>query len=122
MRLLIALFAAALCLSAGDVSGKWSGTATVKNPEGETRDAAIFLVLTQSGTEVTGTAGENEDDQRAIKDGKLENDELTFRVEVTQDSGETRVFTAKLKLTGDKLEGDVSRNDGLSAKVSLKKV
>jgi hypothetical protein len=122
MRLLIALFAAALCLSAGDVSGKWSGTATVKNPDGETRDAPVVLVLTQSGAEVTGTAGESEENQTAIKDGKLENDELTFRVEVNQDSGETRVFTAKLRLAGDKLEGDVNRNDGMTAKVSLKKI
>jgi hypothetical protein len=94
----------------------------VKNPDGETAERSLYLVLTQSGADVSGTAGENEQDQHAIKDGKLDNDELTFKVEVNNDSGEVRVFTARMKLTGDTLEGDVNRSDGLSAKVTLKKV
>ncbi len=122
MRFLLA-FALAVCAFAGDVTGKWSGTAEVKGQDGEVKESPAFLTLKQAGKDVTGTAGESEEDQRAIKDGRFENDELTFIVEVENDNGEKRTYRARLKMVEDgKLEGEVTCEVDMTAKLRLTKL
>jgi hypothetical protein len=45
------------------VTGKWSGSFNATNPNGETKESTAVLVLKQTGTDITGTVGPNEDEQ-----------------------------------------------------------
>ena len=111
--LLIALAAASL---AADVTGSWKGTMT---PDG--RDAGpALLVLKQDGEAVTGTAGPDEGERRPIRNGKVQNDTVTFEVETPGG-----VMKFALKQNGEDLTGDVTRErDGQkqTAKLAMKRV
>ena len=52
--------------------------------DGETRDDTAYMDLKQTGTELTGTAGPNENQQWQIQKGKVEGDKLTFEVQTEQ--------------------------------------
>src|SRR3954454_9836860 len=60
-----------------NITGKWSGSFVITR-EGETKDATAVLVLKQTGSEVTGTVGPNEEEQHAITAGKIEGDKITL--------------------------------------------
>jgi hypothetical protein len=111
--LLVAL--AAATISAADVTGTWTGTLTPG--DGEPRPA--HLVLKQGGDTVSGTAGPDASEQRPIQNGKSENGKVTFEV-----AGEVTVMKFVLKLEGDEMTGDVSRErDGQvqTAKLAVKR-
>ncbi|HEY2017828.1 MAG TPA: hypothetical protein VGH38_30190 [Bryobacteraceae bacterium] len=110
----------ALTLSAADidVTGKWTGSFEVSGPDGQKSSTAL-LVLTQKGTEITGTAGPNEDQQSSIQKGKLEGDKLTLEVE---DNGTLIRFA--LMVAGDRITGDArpaDSADARSAKLDVKR-
>lgn len=92
-----ALFAVA---AAADVSGKWSGTFS---PESGDQSSA-YLVLKQSGSTVTGTAGPDADTQWTIKEGKIDGNKLT--IEVTNPDDNT-VYKCTLTLDPHHMTGDV---------------
>ena len=97
---------AALCVAAAtaaDVTGKWSGSFKVTNPDGETRDGSALLMLKQTGTEVTGTVGPHEGEQHTITKGKIEGDKLTLE---SSDGG--MVIKLDLVVTGDRIAGDAT--------------
>jgi hypothetical protein len=96
--------ALALAAMAADVSGKWSGTFT---PEGQDAGNA-YLVLKQSGTTLTGTAGPDENQQWPISSGKIEGNKLSGQV--TSPDGATYKFT--LTLDGEHIKGPVEANAG----------
>jgi hypothetical protein len=79
LLLATALFAAAPFADNG-VTGKWSGTFIV-SMDGETKDDTAYMELTQTGTELTGTAGPNAEQQMPIQKGKVEGNKLTFEVQ-----------------------------------------
>src|SRR4051794_29620212 len=80
--LLCFLIAAALAVAADvDVTGKWTGNFNLTNPDGETNESTAVLKLKQSGTEITGTVGPNEDEQAAIQKGKIEGNKITMEAE-----------------------------------------
>jgi hypothetical protein len=113
--LLIALFA--MTAMAADVTGKWTGTFA---PEGQDPSGA-FVILKQSGTTLTGSAGPDEEQQWPISNGKIEGNKITG--EVTSPEGQ--VFKLDLTLDGDRIKGDVnSSRDGqpMKAKVELTRV
>jgi hypothetical protein len=117
---LLAAFLVCGSLIAGDVTGKWSGTVVAKGPDGDTNRETAWMSLKQTGASVTGTAGSTESQQSEIKDGKLEGDQLTFKVAV----GEA-VANVVLRLDGDSLKGDaiIDTPDGkASASLDLKRV
>ncbi|HEY3743563.1 MAG TPA: hypothetical protein VGL53_27145, partial [Bryobacteraceae bacterium] len=87
-------------VSAADLSGKWSGTATAKTPDGETNDGTAWVVLTQSGNALTGTAGPSADKQSPITDGKVDGDTVVFKVQV-----EDNVAVVTMRVVGDTLKG-----------------
>ena len=64
------LLATAFALSAGELTGKWSGSFTATTSSGETKEDSAYLVFKVDGANVTGTAGPNEEKQWAIKNGK----------------------------------------------------
>jgi hypothetical protein len=75
----------------------------VKTPDGTVETQSAFLILTQEGTKVTGTGGENENEQYPLRNGVAEGD--TMKGEVVTDEG--RLFALELKLSGDNLSGTV---------------
>jgi len=57
--------------AAQDVTGRWSGTFTFV-ADGQTQQTGVYAVLTQKGTELTGTIGPEERIQYSITNGKIE--------------------------------------------------
>lgn len=87
-----------------NVSGKWTGTLNVKNENGEATDQPALLVLKQSGTEISGTGGPDENEQHAITKGSIAGDKLLLELEV----GEGRTIKIELTLADEHLKGPFS--------------
>jgi uncharacterized protein (TIGR03435 family) len=88
--LILALFPALGFLRAADVSGAWSGSYYA---------GPIYLILKQQGTEVTGTAGPSAAQQMLkLQAGKIEGDQLTFKV---------GPLDISVRLQGDNLKGEL---------------
>ena len=93
-----------------DVTGKWSGTFSPIGPNGETKESTAVLVLKQSGTDITGTAGPNEDEQFPIQKGKIEGDKIMLEVD-----HEGNTLKLDLKLAADRITGEAHMSkDGQS--------
>ena len=121
--LCVAALVAFAGLAAADVNatGNWSGTFNVTRSNGEMKDSTAVLKLKQTGSEVTGTVGPNEDEQFPIQKGKLEGDKITL--EVDDPNGHKIKFD--LKLDGDHITGEANmsdENDTAKAKLDLKRV
>jgi hypothetical protein len=115
-KLFCLLLLASFALSAGELTGKWSGSFTATTSSGESKEDSAYLVFKVDGANVTGTAGPNEEKQFAIKDGKLADGKLTFRVEI--DDG--RSFNFDLVFDGDTVRGTSVGVDDDGAKISAK--
>ena len=102
MKHLLFIALAAVMLTAADATGTWTGTLTPAG--GENRTLPAHLVLKQDGSTLTGTAGPDAGEQHPIRNGKAENDTLTFEL-----PNDTTVMTFTLKLDGDAMTGDVVR-------------
>jgi hypothetical protein len=116
MKHLLLLATAALTLFGADATGTWTGTLT---PAGDPEAKPARLVLKQDGTTLTGTAGPDAGEQHAIRNGRAESDTLTFQV--AQGEG---VMKFALKIAGDEIKGDISRQRGdqtQTAKLSVKR-
>jgi hypothetical protein len=109
----VVLLASAL-MAAEDLTGKWSGSFII-TMDGETKDDSAYMVLKQSGTELTGTAGPDADKQWAIQKGKIEGNKVTFEV---QADGPLLKF--ELTLADGHLKGDAkAEHDGHSMKAAV---
>ena len=94
------IFTLALCASAADFSGKWSGTF-----KAETGDAgSAYLVLKQSGNRITGSGGPDADTQWPGLTGTITGSKLSFQV-TSADNG--TIYKCSLVLEGDHLKGEV---------------
>ncbi|HXM42948.1 MAG TPA: hypothetical protein VN924_16970 [Bryobacteraceae bacterium] len=121
--LICLLLLTGLTLSAGELTGKWSGKFDITTPDGDVKPDSAVMHLTANGAEVTGTAGPNEDQQWTMRNGKLEAGKLTFEVlpEGDEDKG---LLVFDLVFDGDTIRGTATGHDGddkLSAKVDLKR-
>ncbi len=104
----------ALPLAAADISGKWTGKAEFKTPDGGTDGGAAFAEFKQGGQNITGGVGQSEMEQFAIENGKLVDNKLTFQLSRSEASGK-RVFKFNLVVVNaDHIEGDIegSADDG----------
>lgn len=104
-----------------DVSGKWSGTFDITNPDGETKSDTAFLNLKQDGDKITGTAGPNEEHQMNIKTGKIEGDKIALEVELEDGN----LLTLDLILADEHIKGTAKGEmDGekLTAKLDVTRV
>jgi len=99
IRFVVLFLAAALCLCAADVSGKWTGT-WENGPDGG--PGPHYMVLKQDGDKVTGTAGPNANQQMAISNGTLTGDMLKFDIGIP--NGPTLKFAFKVT-TADAMDG-----------------
>ncbi len=109
MRLIIMLvLSAGICLAA-DVTGTWSGTLSVHGDE-----MPGYMVLTQKGASVTGTAGADARRQHRIEKGTANADQVTI---------EARPGPALLKFVmkqrADRLSGGVFEDGQRIGTVSL---
>jgi hypothetical protein len=121
--LICLLLLTGLTLSAGELTGKWSGKFDITTADGELKPDSAVMNLKVDGAKVTGTAGPNEDQQWAIRNGKLETGKLTFEV-VPEGDENKGVLVFDLVFDGDTIQGTVTGHDGdnkLSAKVDLKR-
>jgi hypothetical protein len=98
-----------------DVTGKWSGSFNATNPSGEIKESTAFLVLKQTGTTITGTAGPNEDEQFTIQKGKIDGDKITLEVD---HEGNTMAFS--LVLTAGRITGEAQMSrEGQTMKAKI---
>jgi len=121
--LICLLLLTGLTLSAGELTGKWSGKFDITTADGETKPDTAFMNLKVDGATVTGTAGPNEDQQWAIRKGKLEAGKLTFEV-VPEGDEDKGLLVFDLVFDGETIRGTVTGRDGdnkMSAKVDLKR-
>ena len=113
--LLIVAVLAGVAMADVDVSGKWSGSFNVTSPDGETHESTAVLILKQSGTTITGTAGPNEDQQFNIQNGKIDGSKITLEVD-----HDGQPIKMDLVLAGDRITGEANMShDGQTAKAKL---
>ncbi len=111
MRLMMLMLCAGLCLAA-DVTGSWSGTLSLSNGE-----MPGYMVLTQKGAEVTGTAGGRPDGQHPIEKGTAEADQVTIEAKPGP-----ALLKFVMKQQGDKLSGVVFEDGQPIGSISLDRV
>ena len=115
MCLLVLVALAGLAIADVDVTGKWSGSFNITNPDGQTKEATALLVLKQSGGDITGTVGPNEDEQFPIQKGKIEGSKITLEADHEGQSIKFELVLADNHITGD---ANFSR-EGQTAKAKL---
>ena len=102
-KLLLGFVALVAALHAADITGTWSGPMKMTK-DGETKDDSAYLVLKQSGNEVSGTIGPNAEQRLTITKGTIDGSKIYIEAVV---QGENRMVL-KLTLDGEKLVGDLS--------------
>jgi hypothetical protein len=101
MKLLLTSLLLTLSISAADVSGKWTGT-FIDTLEASNKSGMV-LILTQHGSTLTGTTGPNSKEQRAIGNGKVDGNNISFVVR----SEEVTVHVS-LQLADNHLKGQAN--------------
>lgn len=97
-----------------DITGKWAGSFVI-TMDGETKDDVAYMVFKQTGTELTGTAGPNADQQWTIQKGKVEGNKVTFEV-----PADGPVIKFELTLADGHLKGEAKgEHDGKTMKVAV---
>jgi len=116
------ILALALTAAAADVTGKWSGTFTVTGPDGSAGTSnPAFLILKQSGTTLTGTAGSEEAEQFPIENAKIAGNKITGTVNPSDGAS----YAVSLTVDGDRLTGELTITQGgqtVKGKIQLKRV
>ena len=114
-KLLFLLLPFATALHADDVSGRWAGTVTISGPNGASQTQALYLMLNQDDAVLSGTVGNDERNQSAIRNGRVAPDGIQF------DAGP---MSLRLHLNGAVLAGTASREGqpGMAATISVRRV
>lgn len=89
-----------------NVSGLWSGSFDITLPDGTVKNDEALLNLKQDGEALTGTAGPNGNKQMPISDGKINAQQVQFKVEEGSDIS----LRFDLHLEGDHLKGQAVGN------------
>jgi hypothetical protein len=97
---------AGLAMADVDVTGRWAGSFNVTDPNGETKESTALLLLKQNGSEITGTLGPNDGEQRVITKGKISGDRISLE---STDGGLTIKF--ELVVAGDRITGGATAVD-----------
>ena len=112
MRKLFLSVTALLLLTAyakADVSGKWSGSAELKTPDGDSQVVRVSAEFKQQDQSVNGTTGKEGEEQYPIEKGTLEGSKLSFEFTAPEEdeaSGK-RTYTVRLNVASeDRLEGE----------------
>lgn len=89
-----------------NVSGQWSGSFDITLPDGTVKNDEALFNLKQDGEALTGTAGPNRNKQMPISDGKINAQQVQFKVE----QGSEISLSFDLRLEGDHLKGQAVGN------------
>ena len=109
---ILLLSAVALTAAGTNITGKWTGTLTLIEADGGTRDDSAFMILKQNGTEITGSVGPNEERQFPITKGTIDGDRITMEAD-----HEGQILKFALVLKDDRITGDASMShDGETGK------
>ena len=114
-RLLVGLLAFVATMHAADVTGTWSGTMAMTKGD-ETKDDSAYLVLKQTGAEITGTIGPNADKRLEITKGTADGNSVYIEAVVEGDNK----IVLRLKVDGDKLIGDLKAEGPTAPPISGK--
>lgn len=116
--LLIVLAAlAGMAFADVDVTGKWAGSFNPTAANGETKESTAVLILKQSGKDITGTVGPNDDEQYPIKSGKIEGNKVTLEADHDGHTLKLELVLAAERLTG---EAHMSREgENMTAKIDV---
>jgi hypothetical protein len=106
--MILAVLSLVVGLAAADVTGKWDGKLTMQTPDGEPREDAALLILTQKGTTITGTVGGNDSDQHPITSGTIEGDKVVL---VARNANNGREYRIELTLADDELKGTIASGE-----------
>jgi len=100
--LLCAMLLAVVALTAAetDITGNWSGSFVITAASGETRNDTAYLKLKQTGKEVTGTVGPNEDQQFPITKGSIDGDKITIEADHDGHLLKLNLVVAAERITG----------------------
>lgn len=101
-------------LAAADLTGKWSGTYDVVVSDGDAMKGRVFMVLTQNGSDLSGTIGPDQQQQSQITKGKVEGDRITF-----ENQTEGPLMRFELRLENDHIRGE-GRGDLEGTKIRAK--
>ena len=82
----------------------------------ETKDDSAYLILKQTGTEITGTIGPNADKRLTITKGSADGNNVYIEAIVEGDNK----LVLRLKVEGDKLVGDLKAEGPTAPPVSGK--
>jgi hypothetical protein len=96
--------------SAGDVTGKWTGSLEGKDPNGEVVIVPAHADLKQQGDSVTGKVWKEAEHQFSIEKGKIEGNRITFEFNAPEGSegSEPVVHSVRLYLVSeDQLQGEL---------------
>jgi len=116
----LALFAAALPAVAADDKGKVDGTWTWSTPGQNGQTFEQKAKLKSEGDKVTGVIIGRNNQETAIKEGKLKDGELSFDV-TRERNGQSMTIHYKGKLEGDTIKGTSEREGGQSREWNAKR-
>lgn len=98
--------------AAEDLTGKWSGSFNISINGGDPRDDAAFMVLKQTGTTLTGSAGPSEGEQWPIAKGTItvtkvgDKESTKASFDVQPDGGSGPALHFELELIEGRLKGN----------------
>ena len=122
MKTFLCLFALAVFAFAApdeiNVAGKWTGSFNITAPDGTVNDGGAVMVIKQNGSELTGTAGPDEEQQFPIAKGRIEGDKVTLEVHRAED----QVIKITMVLANDRMKGDATlsmNGESRTAKVDI---
>lgn len=117
MKRLICLAALwAACAMAADITGTWKGTA--ETPNGTMERTFVFK---QDGSTLTGETTSQMMGKSTITDGKVEGDNISFRITVKFQDNEMKL-QYKGKVTGDAIKFAVESDQGMQLEYNVKKI
>jgi hypothetical protein len=112
MKTIFVFLLSVLTAAAADVTGTWTGTLKATRDDGSEHSDSAHVVLKQQGSELTGFAGGGPDDQNEISAGKVEGDQVNFKI--VRGEREMRI-SLKLSADGNKMTGQIHRQrDGVT--------
>jgi hypothetical protein len=118
----LALLLTAPFARAADISGKWSGTAELKPPDGDAQVVAVKAEFKQTDRTLAGSTGKAGEEQWPIAKGKVEDGKISF--EFTAPEGDAmRLYTVRLAVLSEtQLQGEFSvdaEGNKLTGKLTL---
>ena len=102
--------------AAADVSGVWNGTMAVANSDGETTSFSVHCVLKADGSQLSGTCGPLESEQKPIQNGTIEGARIVFDVQTS------KPMHFACTLEAQEMRGDVKKEGLGPATASLARV